>query len=157
MRYWRLATAELIDDFRYLLMRIARLCCLLLFEIGFIVCLLEMFRYLMPAFFFAIEEVQWWFAGLFFVLTALCFCMSLATSIPYRYKSWKPGINPRTCSRCGIQIADDWFCSGCKTFRLAKVGSSVILASSVLVTVAFVTHDVIAIALSSALRGGPSK
>ena len=162
-----LVGAEWFDDVRYVVMRILR------FAIGLIMRLYAIYFIGMWAKAWFMFGLQWrmaltpwhsviidgtdhWFViGCSFMLMGLgLFGLDLAVGVPYRYRSAKPGLSVRTCGSCGLQVPDEWLCSHCNGFRLAKLFTQSVYAASVLVTVVFVAYDVLSFGLGTVLATG---
>jgi len=80
--------------------------------------------------------------------------VSAAVGLPYRYRATKPGLGIRECGNCGAKIVDTWICEKCGDFRYVKIATSLIWLVSFLVTVVFVTYDVVRIIVAGLLMSG---
>jgi len=65
----------------------------------------------------------------------------------YRYNTSKPGLDVRECGTCRVRIPNEWFCGACKSFRPAKAFSLLLWSASLAVTAVYVVHDVLSFGL----------
>lgn len=93
------------------------------------------------------------FLSLFASTTAflLCFALGIVVGWPYRFETSIPGIRAKLCWRCKVVIPDALFCQKCGAFRVARIGSYLILLTSLIITLLFFINDVLIIILGFAL------
>ena len=145
---------EMVDDARYIIMRLARLIAYIVVEVTMYVSVF--YTLVSPLFGFMKDYYErrgspWqiflshnWIICMigFAILAVTAFALVQSIAIPYRWSTSKPGLNIRTCPRCGGATPNRWHCSKCNTFQVTKIVSSTFWCASLVVTLAFIIHDI---------------
>ena len=136
-------------ELRYLIMRVMRLLVTLSAEIvGLVTAVLGACWGVWGFLFFVVKPID----GIgFLLLSALCIGIAaiamsimIAAGSPYRFNTKTPGIRLATCKHCGKRIPDFAHCQECGQSRYAEHdGLAIIRCASWMVTVVWVTHDVL--------------
>lgn len=154
----------MLNDFRYLIMRIARLVCTTISEVSMLLFIALTVGSLLPTFFWMMDHAgyikdqqnsnwEWWalilavhpWAILLVSVTMVPICLSLAWSfgMPYRFKWRTPGVATRVCRRCGKEIPDMFLCKECGCFRPSRVFTAVVQGLNMIVTALWILHDIL--------------
>jgi hypothetical protein len=151
--YADVAFAETVDDARFLAMRLTRyvvswVCWAAMCASTALACVTPLVHWYGSTGCIAWMEVPaiphpFLTFGFFVVSTVINFCLYVAIATPYRYITTKPGLNVRTCARCGVQGPDLWYCGNCDSFRIYKVFTSIIWLLGALLTTVTIILDIV--------------
>ena len=154
----------MLNDFRYLIMRRARLVFTTISEVGMLLFIALTVGSLLPTFFWIMDHAGYvkdqkadtwapWalqlalhpWAILLVSVTMVPICLSMAWSfgMPYRFKWRTPGASTKVCRRCGKEIADQFVCEECGCFRPSRAVTAVIQGINMVVTVLWIIHDLL--------------
>ena len=155
---------QILNAFRYLLMRIIRLIATMVCEVGMLcgvfglaLSLFMIFGWIISGFksdyYLDPGRTATWFgwlwaghpviaSGVFLMLTVLFMGISWSFGLPYRWKSTMPGAGLIHCERCHKEIADDWKCSECGLDRIEmRLPTWLLEKANVAVTCLWALHD----------------
>ena len=153
------------NNFRYLIMRLARLIGCLVSEVLMFACVPVLALSLFACFGYLLVTLsgQSWehqthsnyrfvtlmlmhpfiSSGVSVMLAVKCFGLSMAFGLPYRFKWRMPGSSTVVCDSCHCETADEFVCGHCKSTRiLIRLATCVVQGANMIVTGLWILHDV---------------